>query len=198
MTTDLDSDYDLVQVKFRVPKKLDEEFRRMVSRKWPKHSQGSLSLEYQLAMKMWLENDGRAAHTHKNTVLMEAENKPNFHTRKERKVVQVTNAGDNAVVSESIGKQRIRSKRSEKYAGMIKEVIILLENQGSISETKYLKDRQEYICERGVSQRVLEEAIKTVTGYIDTRPRGPIEKRLNELVFSGKFVRITKTLFEVK
>ena len=33
------------------------------------------------------ENDRREAHTHKNTVLTEAENTPNFHTRKKRIVV---------------------------------------------------------------------------------------------------------------
>ena len=130
---------------------------------------------------------------HKNNVEKTPENIPTPHLSKERNtnMIQVTNSGD----TESVEKQEIPSKRSEKYAGMIKDVTTLIEREGSISETRYIKDHKECICKRAVSQHVLEEAIKTVTGHTDYRT---VEKDLNELVFSGQFVKISKSLFEVK
>ena len=65
-----------------LPEGFIAEWKRFVSRKWPEYSHGILSLEVQLAMKMWMDNTGRATHTHKNTVFTEAENKPNFHAAK--------------------------------------------------------------------------------------------------------------------
>ena len=46
-----------------LPEDFIAEWKRYVSRKWPVYNHGILSLEVQLAMKMWMENDGRA-HTH--------------------------------------------------------------------------------------------------------------------------------------
>lgn len=90
MTTDRDSDYHKVRFGIWLPESFVSEWKRFLSRKWPEYNHGIQSLEVQLAMKRWMESEGRSAHTHKDTVLMEAENKPNFHTRKKGVVSKLT------------------------------------------------------------------------------------------------------------
>jgi hypothetical protein len=63
--TEIGEDYRKIQFNIRLPTKFIEEFKVFVSRKWPVYNHGILSSEVQLAMKMWMENEGRTAHTQK-------------------------------------------------------------------------------------------------------------------------------------
>lgn len=58
-------DYDTIQFDVRLPRKFVEEFKRFISRKWPVYTNGIIALEVQLAIKMWMENEGRTTHTQK-------------------------------------------------------------------------------------------------------------------------------------
>ena len=84
MTTEESSPYDMVQFKVYLPRKLREAFKMFVSSKRPEYNHGIISLETQKAIMQYMEKENKAAHTHKNNVLLEAENKPNFHTSKKR------------------------------------------------------------------------------------------------------------------
>jgi hypothetical protein len=103
---DAESPYDPVQLKITLPRHEKDEFYLMVSRKWPVYDHGCISLEARLALKMWMQNEGSNTRTHKTTVLMETESKPNWHTRKRGIEIetnvgvpeQVPNANTNAIV----------------------------------------------------------------------------------------------------
>ena len=88
--TEIEDDYGKGQFNIRLSKRCIREFKIYVSRKWPEHEHGILSLEVEIALWERMANDRRAAHAHKSTVFVEAENKPNYHAAKGGKLIRLS------------------------------------------------------------------------------------------------------------
>jgi hypothetical protein len=141
MTSDEGSDYDKVRFPFWCSRKFREEFKMFVSRKWPIYSHGVISAEIVLAMKWWMENDRRNAHTHKNTVISEAEDKPNFHRR--TKGVKVNSepipTPTNAIVITNDGSSSDGGGDGKQSKSNFEDIFELANKMGVVVEDKHIQ-----------------------------------------------------------
>jgi hypothetical protein len=112
-----------------------------VSRKWPIYSHGVISAEIVLAMKWWMENDRRNAHTHKNTVISEAEDKPNFHRR--IKGVKVNSepipTPTNAIVITNDGSSSDGGGDGKQSKSNFEDIFELANKMGVVVEDKHIQ-----------------------------------------------------------
>jgi hypothetical protein len=186
MSTKEDSPYDPVQFKIMIPRWLSEEFRLFVSRKWPSYQLGSLSIEGQLALKMWLENEKGLTHTHKTSVLSEAENKPNWHTCKKGvrvpEAIPVPNPNPNAIVLTSGGqRQESQSDSDSSFFGWANRLGVVITSKHRELARKTLTDlvfRKEKFTEynnRLIARRN-QSISKTVNSKVSERKKENIEK----------------------
>jgi hypothetical protein len=107
-----------------------ETLKQHISHKWPNFTRGLISAEIERYVKEGLEREmGTHTHTHKSTVLREAENKPNWHTSKKPIKVpgsqgepeSIPNPNPNAIVLTSNGKSSGGQQRQSQSDSSIYE-----------------------------------------------------------------------------
>jgi hypothetical protein len=100
---------------------LMETLKQFISHKWPNFTRGLISAEIERYVKEGLERE-MGTHAHKTTVLREAENKPNWRTKKKGTVLD-TNGNeleDNAIVLSNNGNS-ITTDLADSYLDKIED-----------------------------------------------------------------------------